>query len=164
LASGRAKRCIFSLRLQLEGDPGHRAQGSPLPSGTGPRGAKLCGYWPARVPARESWGWKTTRAAEVSDGSAQTRARRIPAGSSTPTTNEESFFVRHAYFLGANDPCSALKTTLKAEINEEAWATLHSDTSRPFPKPKGRPRRCEGHQPSRRRGDESVQGLGPSPP
>ncbi len=50
--------------------------------------------------------------------------------------NEESFFVRHAYFLGANDPYSALKTTLKAEINAEAWATLNSDTSRPFGKPK----------------------------
>jgi adenine-specific DNA-methyltransferase len=50
--------------------------------------------------------------------------------------NEESFFVRHAYFLGANDPYSALKTTLKAEINAEAWETLHSDTSRPFDKPK----------------------------
>ena len=50
--------------------------------------------------------------------------------------NEESFFVRHAYFLGQNDPYSALKTTLKAEINAEAWETLHSDTSRPFPKPK----------------------------
>ena len=50
--------------------------------------------------------------------------------------NEESFFVRHAYFLGANDPYNALKTTLKAEINEEAWSTLHSDTSRPFDKPK----------------------------
>jgi adenine-specific DNA-methyltransferase len=50
--------------------------------------------------------------------------------------NEESFFVRHAYFLGANDPYGALKTTLKAEINQEAWATLHSDTSRPFDKPK----------------------------
>ncbi len=50
--------------------------------------------------------------------------------------NEESFFVRHAYFLGANDPYSALKTTLKAEIDAEAWATLHSDTSRPFDKPK----------------------------
>ncbi|MBA2526956.1 MAG: site-specific DNA-methyltransferase, partial [Pyrinomonadaceae bacterium] len=49
--------------------------------------------------------------------------------------NEESFFVRQAYFLGANDPYKALKTTLKAEINEEAWATLHSDTSRPFDKP-----------------------------
>jgi adenine-specific DNA-methyltransferase len=49
--------------------------------------------------------------------------------------NEESFFVRHAYFLGANDPYGALKTTLKAEIDEAAWATLHSDTSRPFEKP-----------------------------
>jgi adenine-specific DNA-methyltransferase len=50
--------------------------------------------------------------------------------------NEESFFVRHAYFLGANDPYSALKTSLKAEINAQAWATLNSDTSRPFDKPK----------------------------
>jgi len=49
--------------------------------------------------------------------------------------NEESFFVRHAYFLGQNDPYKALKTTLRAEINEEAWATLNSDTSRPFAKP-----------------------------
>jgi adenine-specific DNA-methyltransferase len=49
--------------------------------------------------------------------------------------NEESFFVRHAYFLGANDPYGALKTTLKAEIDAEAWATLNSDTSRPFDKP-----------------------------
>ena len=50
--------------------------------------------------------------------------------------NEESFFVRHAYFLGANDPYSALKTTLKAVINPEAWATLNSDISRPFEKSK----------------------------
>ena len=49
--------------------------------------------------------------------------------------NEESFFVRHAYFLGANDPYKALRTTLKAEINPEAWETLHNDTSRPFAKP-----------------------------
>ncbi|APB78103.2 site-specific DNA-methyltransferase [Paenibacillus polymyxa] len=50
--------------------------------------------------------------------------------------NEESFFVRHAYFLGADDPYKSLRTTLKAEINAEAWATLNSDTSRPFNKPK----------------------------
>ena len=49
--------------------------------------------------------------------------------------NEESFFVRHAYFLGANDPYQSLKTTLKAEIDQEAWESLHSDISRPFPKP-----------------------------
>ena len=49
--------------------------------------------------------------------------------------NEESFFVRHAYFLGANDPYKALKITLKAEIDPDAWATLHSDISRPFDRP-----------------------------
>jgi adenine-specific DNA-methyltransferase len=49
--------------------------------------------------------------------------------------NEESFFVRHAYFLGANDPYGSLKTALKSEIDEDAWATLYSDTSRPFPRP-----------------------------
>ena len=49
--------------------------------------------------------------------------------------NEEAFFVRHAYFLGASDPYKSLKTTLKAEINADAWATLRSDTSRPFHKP-----------------------------
>ncbi len=49
--------------------------------------------------------------------------------------NEEAFFVRHAYFLGANDPYKSLKTTLKADINMDAWATLHSDISRPFDKP-----------------------------
>jgi adenine-specific DNA-methyltransferase len=50
--------------------------------------------------------------------------------------DEESFFVRHAYFLGANDPYGTLRTTLKAEIDAEAWGTLHSDVSRPFEKPK----------------------------
>ena len=49
--------------------------------------------------------------------------------------NEESFFVRHAYFLGAGDPYKSLKTTLKAEIDEEAWDSLNSDTSRPFDRP-----------------------------
>lgn len=49
--------------------------------------------------------------------------------------NEESFFVRHAYFLGANDPYKQLKTALKAEVDEDAWATLYRDTSRPFARP-----------------------------
>ncbi len=49
--------------------------------------------------------------------------------------NEESFFVRHAYFLGANDPYKALRTSLKAEIEESAWESLNSDVSRPFNKP-----------------------------
>ena len=40
--------------------------------------------------------------------------------------NKEGFFVRYAYFFGANDPYSALKTTLKAEIDPDAWARLQS--------------------------------------
>ena len=49
--------------------------------------------------------------------------------------NEESFFVRHAYFLGGNDPYKSLKTSLKAEINKDAWESLKRDTSRPFKRP-----------------------------
>lgn len=50
--------------------------------------------------------------------------------------NEESFFVRQAYFLGASsDPYKALKTSLRAEIDKSTWETLCSATSRPFPKP-----------------------------
>lgn len=49
--------------------------------------------------------------------------------------NEESFFVRHAYFLGSNDPYKQLKSALKAEIDKEAWESLYRDISRPFQKP-----------------------------
>ena len=37
--------------------------------------------------------------------------------------------------LGTNDPYQSLKTALRAEIDEDAWATLYSDTSRPFERP-----------------------------
>jgi adenine-specific DNA-methyltransferase len=50
--------------------------------------------------------------------------------------NYESFFVRHAYFPGANDPYKALKTTLKAEIDADAWESLNRTRSRPFARPK----------------------------
>ncbi|MCS5693943.1 site-specific DNA-methyltransferase [Cyanobium sp. FGCU-6] len=49
--------------------------------------------------------------------------------------NGESFFVRQAYFLGQNDPYKSLKTSLKAEIDHEAWESLNSDVSVPFAKP-----------------------------
>jgi len=49
--------------------------------------------------------------------------------------DEESFFVRHCYFTGGQDPYKRLKQALKADIDEEAWATLHCTESRPFPKP-----------------------------
>jgi adenine-specific DNA-methyltransferase len=49
--------------------------------------------------------------------------------------NGESFFVRHAYFCGGDRPYERLQKTLKADIDDEAWETLYSATSRPFPKP-----------------------------
>jgi adenine-specific DNA-methyltransferase len=50
--------------------------------------------------------------------------------------NGESFFVRHAYFTSANDPYDKLKRALRAEVDEAAWASLYSTTSRPFDRPK----------------------------
>ena len=49
--------------------------------------------------------------------------------------NEESFFVRHAYFTGADQPYEKLKKALKSEIDEAAWASLYSTVSRPFDPP-----------------------------
>jgi len=49
--------------------------------------------------------------------------------------NGESFFVRHAYFTGADKPYEKLKRALRAEVNEEAWSMLYSTKSRPFDKP-----------------------------
>jgi adenine-specific DNA-methyltransferase len=50
--------------------------------------------------------------------------------------NSESFFVRHAYFTGAEEPYDKLKRALRAEIDEAAWSSLYSTVSRPFGKPK----------------------------
>jgi len=49
--------------------------------------------------------------------------------------NEESFFVRHCYFTGGNDPYARLKRDLKADIDEDAWATLYRTVSTPFARP-----------------------------
>lgn len=49
--------------------------------------------------------------------------------------NGESFFVRHAYFTGAEEPYDKLKRALRAEIDEAAWGSLYSTVSRAFPKP-----------------------------
>ena len=50
--------------------------------------------------------------------------------------NGEAFFVRHAYFTGADDPYDRLRRALRADISDEAWATVNSTVSRPFPRPK----------------------------
>jgi adenine-specific DNA-methyltransferase len=49
--------------------------------------------------------------------------------------NEESFFVRHAYFTGADRPYEKLKRALRAEVDEAAWSALYSTVSRPFEPP-----------------------------
>ena len=49
--------------------------------------------------------------------------------------DEQSFFVRHAYFTGAGDPYKQLKRALRAEIDPDAWASLYQTRSRPFPPP-----------------------------
>jgi adenine-specific DNA-methyltransferase len=49
--------------------------------------------------------------------------------------NGESFFVRHAYFTGADQPYDKLKRALRAEIDEGAWSSLYSTVSRPFDPP-----------------------------
>jgi adenine-specific DNA-methyltransferase len=49
--------------------------------------------------------------------------------------DDQQFFVRHAYFLGADDPYEKLKRALRTDIDEAAWASLNSTVSRPFPRP-----------------------------
>ena len=69
---------------------------------------------------------------------APSRMASAGGGSKTrpqPTTTKK-VFARHAISSARTPPYSALKTTLKAEINADAWATLNSDTSGPFDKPK----------------------------
>jgi adenine-specific DNA-methyltransferase len=49
--------------------------------------------------------------------------------------NGESFFVRHAYFTGVDEPFEKLQRALRAEIDEAAWQSLYSTVSRPFDRP-----------------------------
>ena len=49
--------------------------------------------------------------------------------------DDQQFFVRHAYFLGADDPYDKLRRALRADIDEAAWASLNSTVSRPFARP-----------------------------
>jgi hypothetical protein len=105
------------------------------------RGKVQCIYFdpPYGIKFNSNFQWSTS-SRDVKDGNtSEVRsdgAEGIACWFMDTDYNMESFFVRHAYFLGANAPYKTLKTTLKAEINEEAWATPNNDTSRPFDKPK----------------------------
>ena len=71
----------------------------------------------------------------------------------------ESFFVRHCYFTGGQDPYKRLKTALKADIDEDAWATLYQTDVPPLPQARHRQDRRQGHQRLRRRGRQGLRGL-----
>jgi adenine-specific DNA-methyltransferase len=49
--------------------------------------------------------------------------------------DETSFFVRHCYFTGGNDPYKKLKTALRADIQPDAWSALYRIVSMPFDPP-----------------------------
>ena len=72
----------------------------------------------------------------------------------------ESFFVRQAYFPGAEVPYKALRTTLKGEIDEDAWESLKRTVVAAFPEAEVWADRGQGHQPPGGRGDEGVWGVG----
>ena len=73
--------------------------------------------------------------------------------------NGESFFVRHAYFTGADDPYDKLKRALRAEIDEAAWAASTARRAARSTAPTIGQDRREGHQPLRRRGAEGIPAL-----
>jgi adenine-specific DNA-methyltransferase len=50
--------------------------------------------------------------------------------------NEESFFVRHAYFTGTDKPMERLEKAMRTQVDSEAWDSIYGTVSRPFPKPK----------------------------
>ena len=49
--------------------------------------------------------------------------------------DEEAFFVRHAYFTGADEPYRQLRRALRSEIDESAWERLSRTESLPFAVP-----------------------------
>ena len=71
------------------------------------------------------------RSSSVEDGS----LNEIAAWFLDTDYNGEAFIVRHAYFTGAGDPYAQLKRALKADVDEEAWASLYQTRSRPFDVP-----------------------------
>ena len=70
--------------------------------------------------------------------------------------NGESFFVRHAYFTGGDEPYEKLKRALRAEIDEGAWSTLYGTVSRPFAAP-DTGKIAEGDQPRWGRSAQSLR-------
>src|SRR6266699_3387725 len=93
---------------------------------------KYCG-----APRRATSCARTGKTRSPGSERATVMARHSFVNSSTTVKhlNGESFFVRHAYFTGADQPYEKLQRALRAEIDEVAWRSLYSTTSRPFDPP-----------------------------
>jgi adenine-specific DNA-methyltransferase len=58
-----------------------------------------------------------------------------PRQLASPDRNGDSFFARHAYFTGADDPYENLEKALRPQIDRDVWASLNSTVTRRFPQP-----------------------------
>jgi hypothetical protein len=87
---------------------------------------------PYKYPARH---WELDDAGQPTQQISESR-RPVSFITPIPKPRRVKRNAQVSLILGANDPYKALKTNLKAEIDQEAWESLHSDTSRPFNKPK----------------------------
>lgn len=91
---------------------------------------------PIARPGARSWQASEGEANALSETAGSSRRaasviHKIPSRDGWLRQQVHAKAVRHADFLGANDPYGALKTTLKAKVDPETWETLHRDTSRP---------------------------------
>ena len=152
--AARPPRSSARRRRRLGGRGGgaqvRPAAGAARPHEPGPRRwARTCSRRPA--PATCSWSSAspTCTSTAPTDGQIEVEVRGVDVYD--PTTGEirsdstddiacwfidtnyngESFFVRDAYFTGANDPYKRLRQALKADIDEEAWASLYRDAQPP---------------------------------
>jgi adenine-specific DNA-methyltransferase len=89
-----------------------------------------------------------------SDDTAQVALRMIDTA-----YDEVSFFVRHCYFTGGQDPYARLKRALRADIDEDAWQSLYRTRSRPFSRPHTGKIAVKVIKRLRRRGAEGLRRL-----
>ena len=106
---------------------------SPIKSATG---RILCFWSGTRIIVIEASGYPALAVFDPSTGEVRSdEPDNIACWFIDSDYNGESFFVRQSSFLGQNDTYKNLKTSLKAEINPEAWESLNSDISVPFANP-----------------------------
>ncbi len=71
----------------------------------------------------------------------------------------DAFFVRHAYFTGADDPYDRLRKALGGRHQRRSLGDRQLNGQPSLPTPEDRQYRREGDQPLRRRGPQGLRGL-----